>query len=247
MITLNNITVNKRGKKILSVNHLTVVKGEVTGLIGPNGAGKSTLLKTMALLENQVEGELKLKGDVMSVVKPSLENRRLFSFVFQQPLMLDTNVFNNVASGLKIRGIDKQEIKRRVEQWLEKLSISHLHNRHARSLSGGEAQRVALARALVTEPEILFLDEPFSALDLPTKRRIMSDLKAILAQTHITTIFISHDYQEITYLCEQAIVLYNGEMIGKYKLVDLPLSHFTKPLQTFITEWKTPLLEHYYG
>lgn len=246
MITLNNIFVNKNGKHILCVNHLHVVKGEVIGLIGPNGAGKSTLLKTMAFLEDQVEGELIINGQIMSLTKPSVEGRRQFSFVFQQPLMLDTNVFNNVATGLKFRKVAKQELKTRVNLWLDKLNISHLSKRHARTLSGGEAQRVALARALVTEPEILFLDESFSALDLPTKRKIMSDLKAILAESQITTVFISHDYQEIKYLCQQAILLYNGEMIGKFNLVDLPLSHFAKPLQTFIKDWKTPLLGQYY-
>lgn len=246
MISLQNISVHKFEKQILHVPFLSVNKGDVVGLIGPNGAGKSTLLKVMALLEEGVHGDITIKDTKIAASRPTLEKRRLFSMVFQQPLMLDTTVFNNVAVGLKIRGFSKTEIKKKVEEWLDKLRISHLAQRHARTLSGGESQRVALARALVTQPEILFLDEPFSALDLPTKRRIMADLQAIISDLHITTVFISHDFQEIKLLCEEVFVLFQGEYKGRYRIDDLSQQDFNQELQQFIKEWNTPLIEGYY-
>lgn len=246
MISLKKIVVNKYGKTILSVPELSINKGEVLGLIGPNGAGKSTLLKTMALLEEKAEGEMKVKNNVISMANPSLCQRRLFAFVFQHPLMLDTTVYNNVATGLRIRGIPKKETRDRVYEWLGKLDIMHLEKRHARTLSGGESQRVALARALVTNPEILFLDEPFSALDLPTKRALLADIKTILSELGVTTVFISHDYQEIKYLCHDVVLLYQGKHVGRYNIDALKKMKFEPSLNQFIKEWHTPLLEGYY-
>ncbi len=103
--------------------------------------------------------------------------------MLQDPLLFDTSVFDNVASGLRFRGMDKDEIARRVPLWLERLGVAHLSKRRAGQLSGGEAQRVSLARALVLEPELLLLDEPFSALDPPTRARLRDDLKHLLAKT----------------------------------------------------------------
>jgi tungstate transport system ATP-binding protein len=242
LITIQNVTVEKYGKKILSIPHLDIQVGEMTAIIGPNGAGKSTLIKTIALLEDTATGSIQFEGQSIQPSNAPLGARRSISVVFQQPLMLDTTVFGNVSVGLKIRGYSKKEVKEKVSYWLNRLNVGHLANRHARTLSGGEAQRIALARALVTEPKILLLDEPFSALDLPTKRAILHDLKTILKETGITTLFISHDYQEALFLTDEFIVIHRGELIGRYTYENLKQFNSSKELGAFIKEWMTPLV-----
>ena len=135
------------------------------------------------------------------------------------------SVFDNVAAGLKFRGLPRPEIKSRTKEWLERLEISHLHNRPAQRLSGGEAQRTSLARAFALQPELLLLDEPFSALDAPTRSRLLQDLHALLSQTSITTIFITHDLDEALLLGDRVAVLLGGVL----RQVGRPQDVFTAP------------------
>ena len=131
--------------------------------------------------------------------------------VFQEPLLFDTTVFENVAAGLKIRGMGRTEIERTVPEYLERFGIGHLAKRSARKLSGGEAQRTSLARAFVTKPEIVFLDEPFSALDPPTREALTGDLERILRETHTTAVASTHDQTEALRLGDRLAVMQRGE------------------------------------
>jgi tungstate transport system ATP-binding protein len=158
----------------------------------------------------------------------------------QQSLLLSATVFQNVAVGLKLRNVPKRELKERVDFWLEKFRISHLAKKHAGVLSGGEAQRVNLARAFVLEPEVLFLDEPFSALDFPTKVKLLKDMKEIIQQTNTTTLFISHDMLETKYLTDTLLILKNGEVkqIGPtFEVIAAP----NADTADFLNEWALPL------
>lgn len=110
-------------------------------------------------------------------------NKGNFDVAIADPLLLNTNVFDNAALGLKIRRLPKKAIRERVDYWLEQFGVSHLSTRSARFLSGGEAQRVSLARAFALEPDVLFLDEPFSVLDAPTKERLRLDLVKVFKST----------------------------------------------------------------
>ncbi|MEC1718212.1 energy-coupling factor ABC transporter ATP-binding protein [Schinkia azotoformans] len=243
MLDLQDITVIKRNKKIVSVQELTVKPGKVTGLIGPNGAGKSSLLKLMALLENPTTGIIHFNDLQVFPGKVNLTERRKVSVVFQQPLMLDTTVYNNVAIGLKFRKTPKKVIKETVFYWLKQFGIDHLAEDRAKNLSGGEAQRLSIARAMATNPEILFLDEPFSALDLPTRRKLLKDFQQILKETGTTTIFISHDYHEVRYLCEDIVLMFEGKMVYYGKVEELPFKRFTNDVNQFLDEWMTPLID----
>lgn len=200
----------KESRTILKVDHLSLQEGEIVGVIGPNGAGKSTLLKVMAFLLPPTTGKLTYRGQRINPGAVPMSVRHQLATVFQHSLLLDMDVFHNVALGLKFRKIDKVEQNRRVEQWLERFKVAHLARQHAHTLSGGEAQRVSLARALVVEPDILFLDEPFSALDFPTKVSLMEDLKQILKETKTTALFVSHDLMEVKYMTERLVVLIEG-------------------------------------
>lgn len=238
LMRLDNIKYTAADKTLLSIPELTIHQNEILGIMGPNGAGKSTMLKLLALLEAPSEGRLFFKDEVLSSQQVSIEMRRKFAIAMQQSLLLNTTVFKNVAVGLNIRKLPKKVVKDKVHHWLETFNIPHLAHKHAYHLSGGEAQRVNLARALALEPEVLFLDEPFSALDFPTKVQLLKELKEILTSTGTTTVFVSHDLLEIKYLTDRLGILMNGEIkqIGETMEVIENPNQSTAP---FINEWNS--------
>ncbi len=211
LLEARDITVSRGTHQVLSIKSLTVDKGEALVVIGPNGAGKSTLLLTLAQLIRPSLGSLYFNGHRQSWNK-TLAYRRQIGLVLQEPLMLNTSVANNVSAGLRFRKVGRQEINRRVSHWLERFGVLHLLNRPARQLSGGEAQRVSLARAFALKPAILLLDEPFSALDRPSRTRLLADFQALITETHQTTIFVTHDMDEAWLIGHQIAVLLNGEI-----------------------------------
>ncbi|WP_082789076.1 ABC transporter ATP-binding protein [Desulfolucanica intricata] len=212
IIEVKNLALEKGKNKILDIDYFALNQHENIALIGPNGAGKSTFLQVLMLLQRPTSGELFYKGDKINWKKP-IGYRRRMAMVFQEPLLLDTTVYHNVASGLKIRRLKKEEIQARIKKWLQKLGIIHLSDRSIRYLSGGEAQRVSLARALVMDPEVLFLDEPFSALDAPTRTALVSDLAAILRDTRISSVFVTHNYSEVPLLTDRVVALEEGRIV----------------------------------
>jgi tungstate transport system ATP-binding protein len=237
LIELKEVTYQVNNKTLLHIPDFQLQTGEFLGMMGPNGAGKSTLLKIMAFLESRTSGEILYRGQVIPRGNPPLELRRKFSVALQQTLLLDGSVFNNIAIGLKLRKLPKAVIKEKVSLWMEQFQISHLAKKNAHFLSGGEAQRVNLARAMIVEPEILFLDEPFSALDFPTKIKLMEDFKQIIEAAGTTTAFVSHDLMEINYLTNRLAIIVNGEVkqSGKTQRVLEQPNSATAP---FLNEWK---------
>jgi tungstate transport system ATP-binding protein len=211
-VVIRDLLVKRGGRTVLDVESLVVEKGEVLAVVGPNGAGKSTLLLTLARLLKPEHGEIWFNGQPASA-ESALQYRRRIGLVMQDPLLFDMSVRENVASGLNFRGIPKNESGPRIEKWLELLGISHLAKRRANELSGGEGQRVSLARALVLDPELLLLDEPFSALDSPTRTRLIDDLGRILPENSITTIFITHDLAEARKLGHRLAILLDGKLM----------------------------------
>jgi tungstate transport system ATP-binding protein len=237
LIELKEVTYQVNNKTLLRIPDFQLQTGEFLGMMGPNGAGKSTLLKIMAFLESRTSGEILYRGQVIPKGNPTLELRRKFSVALQQTLLLDGSGCNNVAIGLKLRKLPKAIIKEKVALWMDQFQISHLAKKNAHFLSGGEAQRVNLARAMIVEPEILFLDEPFSALDFPTKIKLMEDFKQIIEAAGTTTAFVSHDLMEINYLTNRLAIIVNGEVKQSgptQRVLEQPNSA-TSP---FLNEWK---------
>ncbi len=196
VVELAGISVEREGRVVLDVPALTVLPGEVLAVIGPNGAGKSSLLRVMGALESPAAGTVRFQGLAVSAAQALAVRRRMAS-VFQEPLLADATVFDNVAMGLRFRGADRARIEAQVARWLTRFEIAALAGRQARTLSGGEAQRAALARALVVEPELLLLDEPFSALDAPTREGLIDDLGRVLRAERITTVLVTHDHEAV--------------------------------------------------
>lgn len=210
LLSLKNLSVGRRAS-ILTIEQLTIRRGEALALIGPNGCGKSTLLLTLARLLPPLAGEIWFAGRPFKSHKP-LDYRRRIGLVLQDPLLLDAPVFANVAAGLRFRGLPKDEIAARVESWLARFGVRHLQDRPARQLSGGEAQRVSLARALALEPELLLLDEPFAALDAPTRAVLLADFQPLLAESGVTAVFVTHDMDEAMMLGDRVAVLLDGRL-----------------------------------
>jgi len=213
LLEARNLHVERAGATLLDVPELTIGEGEVLSLIGPNGAGKTTLLHALCYLLKPINGEIFFKGQRVNSEYPIFEYRRRLAMVFQEPLLFNTTVFGNVASGLKFRRVKRSEIKTAVMESMEMFGIGHLSNRSARTLSGGEAQRTSLARAFALKPEILLLDEPFASLDPPTRESLIGDLERILQHFKTTVVFATHDRMEALHLSDRIAVMNEGKIL----------------------------------
>jgi tungstate transport system ATP-binding protein len=216
-VSIKNLAVTFSARKELDVPALDVTQGEVLIVIGPNGSGKTTLLLCLALLTKPTTGTILYSGEPVADERRVLQLRRRCAVLFQEPLLLNTSVLENVLLGLKLRGIDKREAYTRAEWWLERFGVKHLMKRSARTLSGGETKRVSLARAFALEPEVLYLDEPFAALDNPTRQSLLEEFEGVLRETGVTTVMVTHDRNEALALADRVAVLIGGKIrqLGK--------------------------------
>jgi tungstate transport system ATP-binding protein len=228
-----NLEVKRGGTVNLNVPSFQIKEGEILSLIGPNGAGKTTLLQALSYLLKPFQGEIFFRGRKIEANHSVLGYRRKLAMVFQEPLLFDTTVFNNVASGLKIRGMKKSEIHDRVMEQLGRFGISHLKDRSAKTLSGGEAQRTSLARAFSIKPEILLLDEPFASLDPPTRDSLIEDLEHILRQTKTAAILATHDRMEALRLSDQIAVMNQGKILQ----IGFPGEVMNQPVDEFVASF----------
>ena len=233
ILEARGLRVVRGGSVLVDVPELAIVEGEALSLIGPNGAGKTTLLHALSFLAKPSAGEILFRGRPVGASQSPLEYRRRLAMVFQEPLLFDTTVIGNVISGLRIRGIDKAEARKSAERQLEIFGITHLRDRSAKTLSGGEAQRTSLARAFAVSPEILFLDEPFASLDPPTRESLVIDLERVLSETNTTTIMATHDRNEALRLSDRIAVMGNGHIAQ----VDLPQTIINRPVNEFVASF----------
>ncbi len=209
LFEIKDLRIQRQDHLVLTIDWLAAEEGEILAVIGPNGAGKSTLLLALARLLQPATGQILFRGQP---IPHDLAYRRRIALVLQDPLLLNTSVYNNVAAGLRFRRLPRDEVQGRVQDWLERLNIADLKDRPAPKLSGGESQRVSLARALAIRPELLLLDEPFGALDAPTRARLIDDLHGLLKATATTTVFVTHDQDEAMLLGDRVAVLLDGQI-----------------------------------
>ncbi len=212
VLALEDVEVRYEGQVVLDVPSLEVLPGEVLTVIGPNGAGKSTLLRVLALLARPSRGRLRLHGVTPTSEAERLAWRRRMACVFQEPLLCRGSVLHNARLACRLRGIARAESDRRARDWLERLGIGALADRSVAGLSGGEAQRTSLARAFAATPEVLFLDEPFAALDAPTREALLDDLGRLLAATRTTAVLVTHDRAEALRLGDRLAILLEGRL-----------------------------------
>ena len=207
MIAIKNLKVDL-GDFLLQNINLEINSGEYFIILGPTGAGKTVLLEAIAGLYPVLEGEVWIEG--REIVRLSPEKRRIGIVYQDYSLFPHLSVEENIAFGLKLRKCPKGEIKEKVNDIAEIVGVTHLLERKPQTLSGGEQQKVALARALVTEPEVLLLDEPLSALDPETKEMMQQELREVHRRTKVTIIHVTHDFDEAIALGHRVAVLNNG-------------------------------------
>jgi len=208
---LKDVTKRYGDKTVVDNVSLQIQQGEILALLGPNGSGKTTILKILAFLENTSGGEVKLEGETITSKKE--ENARLkTTLVFQKTILFDTSVYNNIAYGLKIRKVSKEELDKSVRRALKLVRLEGFESRPARKLSGGEQQRVAIARALVLESKLLLLDEPTANLDPKNSEIIEEVIDAANRQNKLTIIMATHNMFQAKTLPHRIALMNEGKI-----------------------------------
>lgn len=233
VLEVQNLRVTRGSVRILDIPSFHLGENEFVSLIGPNGSGKSTLLLSLMCLLKRDSGTIAYKGKEIRSDATVLDYRRKIAMVLQEPLLFDTTVHENVASGLKIRGLGRSEIKRRVETYLERFNLTEMARRSTRKLSGGEARRVSLARAFAVEPDMIFFDEPFANLDGPTRQSLIDDMARIIRETGIAAILVTHDPSEALRMSSRIIVMHGGKIVQ----AGSPASVMSRPENGFVANF----------
>ena len=210
-VVLEGITHRYESEDVLSHVDLTIPHGSFFTLLGPSGCGKTTLLRILAGFITPTEGHVFIDGE--DVTNLACEKRNM-GVVFQNyALFPNMTVRENIAYGLKVRGIKGAAARERCERYISLAGLGEYESRHVQELSGGQQQRVAIARALVIEPQMLLLDEPMSNLDVALRVKMREEIRAIQQKTGITTLFITHDQQEALSISDHVAVMRDGEVL----------------------------------
>lgn len=231
MIKLKDLHFTVSPEFSLTVNSLEIPEAKIFAVIGPNGAGKTSLLNIFALFQKINRGSLEIFGEDAYNSGKTIFFRRIMSFVFSQPFLLNDTVFNNVALPLKFRG---RMDEARVNEMLEAFRIIHLKGRRADSLSQGEKHRVSLARAFVTQPRLVLLDEPFLSLDPKIKESLINDLRAMVKLNKITAVLVTQDQFEALSLADTMAVMMNGRILQRARPEDIFFKPASKEIADFV-------------
>jgi sulfate/thiosulfate transport system ATP-binding protein len=234
-IEARNVT--KRYGDFLALDDVSieVPSGSLTAVLGPSGSGKSSLLRVIAGLEVPDAGEVFISGREATALAPQ---KRGVGFVFQHYApFTHMTVWDNIAFGLTVRRRPKAEIRARVSELLELVQLPGLGPRYPSQLSGGQRQRMALARALAPEPEVLLLDEPFGALDARVRKELRAWLLRLHDETHVTTIFVTHDQEEALELADNVVVMNSGRV----EQTATPRELYEQPANPFVMSFVGPV------
>ncbi|MEQ1941586.1 ABC transporter ATP-binding protein [Mesorhizobium sp. VNQ89] len=205
--------------------------GEFVSLLGASGCGKSTLLRIIAGFESPSEGRVRIHGEDVTNLPPE---RRPTNLVFQRgALFPHMTVRENVGYGLKVKGWERTRINDRVDEMLALVRLEGFGDREPDQLSGGQAQRVALARALASEPQVLLLDEPLSALDLKLRQQMQLELRAIQKRLGATFVFVTHDQTEALVMSDRIAIMNNGRIVQH----GTPRDIYRRPKSVFVSNF----------
>ena len=231
LIRLRDLTMEFDGERILDGINLYINDHEFLTLLGPSGCGKTTTLRIIGGFLTPTDGVVTFDGQRINDVPPY---KRQINTVFQRyALFPHLDVYDNVAFGLRVAKVPKDEIDKRVKEMLEIVSLKGYEHRHVTKLSGGQQQRVAIARALVNQPKVLLLDEPLGALDLRLRKDMQNELKRIQQATGITFIYVTHDQEEALSMSDTVVVMADGEI----QQIGTPTDIYNEPKNAFVADF----------
>ena len=227
LLQIRHLSKSYGDTQILQNINLDIYDGEFLTLLGPSGCGKTTLLRLIGGFELPNAGSLQLEG--VDIAGLPAEKRPINTVFQQYALFPHMNVYDNIAYGLKLKGVPKTEINQRVREALAMVQLDHTINRRPQDLSGGQQQRIAIARAVVNRPKMLLLDEPLSALDAKLREQMQSELKRLQRELGITFVFVTHDQQEALSMSDRIAVMKNGV----FQQIDTPIGIYESPANLF--------------
>lgn len=227
LLQIRHLSKSYGDTQILQNINLDIYDGEFLTLLGPSGCGKTTLLRLIGGFELPNAGSLHLEG--VDIAGLPAEKRPINTVFQQYALFPHMNVYDNIAYGLKLKGVSKTEIDQRVREALAMVQLDHTINRRPQDLSGGQQQRIAIARAVVNRPKMLLLDEPLSALDAKLREQMQSELKRLQRELGITFVFVTHDQQEALSMSDRIAVMKNGV----FQQIDTPIGIYESPANLF--------------
>ncbi|MFS0674151.1 ABC transporter ATP-binding protein [Ornithinibacillus sp. 179-J 7C1 HS] len=231
MVQLENVTKEFDNTNVVDDLNLDIKAGEFLTLLGPSGCGKTTTLRMIAGFEKPTSGKILLNGKQVDEMEPY---KREVNTVFQSySLFPHMSVFDNVAFGLKMKKVGKEEIKERVTKALKLVQLEEYGNRKPKQLSGGQQQRIAIARAIVNNPKVLLLDEPLGALDLKLRKQMQLELKHLQQTLNITFIYVTHDQEEALTMSDRIVVMNKG----KIEQIGLPYEIYERPQTRFVADF----------
>jgi spermidine/putrescine transport system ATP-binding protein len=231
IITVEHLSHAFGNKTVLQDINLSIGKGEFVTILGPSGCGKTTLMRLIAGFLKASEGKISIAGHDMTTTPPHL---RPVNTVFQKyALFPHLNVFQNIAFGLNLKKLPKEEIQKKVKQVLKIVIMTDYEERDVDSLSGGQQQRVAIARAIVNKPEVLLLDEPLAALDHKMRKDMQMEIKAMHKKLNITFVYITHDQEEALTLSDRIVVMSEGVI----QQIGTPTEIYNEPKNSFVADF----------
>lgn len=232
LIELKHVRKSYDGKtNVVEDFNLEIKEGEFVTFLGPSGCGKTTILRMIGGFDTQTAGEIELEGTDISLLPP---NKRPINTVFQKyALFPHLNVYDNVAFGLKLKKVSKEEMDEKVKKALEIVDLEGFEKRSIDTLSGGQQQRIAIARAIVNEPKVLLLDEPLSALDYKMRKEMQLELKNMHKQLGITFIFVTHDQEEALTMSDKIVVMADGDI----QQIGTPEEIYNEPANVFVADF----------
>lgn len=240
-VELKNVNKTFADYKASDNVNFKIEQGKLIGLLGPSGSGKTTILRMIAGLETPDSGDIIINGEKVNDVEPG---KRGIGFVFQSyALFRHMTVYDNVAFGLVIQKVKKEEIHKRVMELIELIGLKGLEKRYPGQLSGGQRQRVAFARALAPNPKLLLLDEPFAAIDAKVRKELRSWLRETISKLGITSIFVTHDQDEAVEVADEIIITNKGKIEQK----GTPVEIYKNPKTPFVAQFigESNLIEDY--
>jgi len=230
-VELKNISKNFGDFKASDNINFKIEQGKLIGLLGPSGSGKTTILRMIAGLETPDKGDIIINGVKVNDVEPG---KRGIGFVFQSyALFRHMTVYDNIAFGLGVQKVKKEDIRNKVTELIELIGLKGLEKRYPGQLSGGQRQRVAFARALAPNPQLLLLDEPFAAIDAKVRKELRRWLKETISKLGITSIFVTHDQDEAVEVADEIIITNKGKIEQKGS----PIEIYKNPQTPFVAQF----------